>query len=114
MKFAKLTSVVAVALFTLFALPTHLAAQKNSPKHHQYQVVDLGTFGGPSSGVNCCDHQINARGVVVGSADTSAANPNPGCFNGPLGVPDCYVNQAFQWRDGTLTDLGGLPGGYNS
>jgi probable HAF family extracellular repeat protein len=31
-----------------------------------------------------------------------------------LGVPDCNVNQAFQWRDGTLTDLGALPGGYNS
>jgi probable HAF family extracellular repeat protein len=114
MKFAKLTSVVAIALFTLLALPHHLAAQKHSPKHHQYQVVDLGTFGGPSNSVNCCDHQINAHGVVVGSADTSAANPNPGCYNGPLGATDCYVNQAFQWRDGKLTDLGALPGGYNS
>ncbi|HWX94518.1 MAG TPA: hypothetical protein VNY29_17960 [Terriglobales bacterium] len=112
MRFPKLMSIVAIALFTLLTLP--LAAENHGPKHHHYKVVDLGTFGGPSSSVNCCQHQITARGTVVGSADTSAANPNPGCFNGPLGVPDCNVNQAFQWRDDTLTDLGPLPGGYNS
>lgn len=103
-------------LISASAFAQNKATQQHNAKHHQYQVVDLGTFGGPSSSVNCCAHQITAGGVVVGSADTSAANPNPGCFNGPLGapVPDCYVNQAFQWQDGTLTDLGALPGGYNS
>jgi probable HAF family extracellular repeat protein len=108
-----LTCIIAMALLA-GAIPVSLAAQEHSATHHQYQVVDLGTFGGPASATNCCDHQITARGAVVGSADTPAANPNPGCFNGPLGVPDCNVNQAFQWQDGTLTDLGTLPGGYNS
>jgi len=109
---------VVMALLATLAFTVQMSAQdgrhSEGAKHHHYKVVDLGTFGGPGSGVNCCDHQITARGVVVGSADTSAANPNPGCFNGPLGVPDCNVNQAFEWRDGTLTDLGTLPGGYNS
>jgi len=109
MKSIGLTCIIATALLAV-ALPISMTAQE----HHQYQVVDLGTFGGPMSTVNCCAHQITARGVVVGSADTSAANPNPGCFNGPLGFPDCNVNQAFQWQDGTLTNLGALPGGYNS
>jgi probable HAF family extracellular repeat protein len=118
MKSERLTSVVVMILFGV-SMPVSLAAQNevkphHNSKHHRYKVVDLGTFGGPSSSVNCCEHQITARGVVVGSADTSAANPNPGCFDGPLGVPDCNVNQAFQWRAGTLTNLGALPGGYNS
>jgi probable HAF family extracellular repeat protein len=108
------TRIIALTLLATLAIPVRLAAQQHGAKHHQYKVVDLGTFGGPSSSVNCCEHQITARGVVVGSADTSATNPNPGCFNGPLGVPDCTVNQAFQWQDGALTDLGALPGGYNS
>ena len=32
---------------------------------------------------------------------------DPYCF----GNPDCFVEHALQWRDGTLTDLGTLPGG---
>jgi len=109
---------VAIALLSTLALTVGTNAQNSSvpaAKHHRYKVVDLGTFGGPSSSTNCCDRQITARGAVVGSADTAAANPNPGCFNGPLGTSDdCNVNQAFLWQDGTLTDLGALPGGYNS
>jgi probable HAF family extracellular repeat protein len=119
MKFKTWNRVIKLTLLGTLVISAGAAAQnkttqQHSAKHHQYKVVDLGTFGGPGSTVNCCAHQITARGVVVGSADTSAANPNPGCFNGPLGVPDCNVNQAFQWREGTLTDLGALPGGYNS
>ncbi len=109
---------VVAALLTTLAVTVEMSAQdrghREGAKHHRYKVVDLGTFGGPGSSVNCCDHQINDRGTVVGSADTSAANPNAGCFNGPLGVPDCNVNQAFLWQKGTLTNLGALPGGYNS
>jgi hypothetical protein len=89
MKSKTWTCIIALTLFATLAMPVLLVAQnhvaqKHDPKHHQYQVVDLGTFGGPGSTVNCCAHQITARGVVVGSADTSAANPNPGCFNGPV------------------------------
>ena len=107
-------TLLAMSVISASAFAQRKTTQQHSPKHHQYRVVDLGTFGGPSSSVNCCEHQITAHGVVVGSADTPATNPNPGCFNGPLGFPDCNVNQAFQWQDGTLTNLGALPGGYNS
>jgi probable HAF family extracellular repeat protein len=119
MKFKTWNRVITVTLLATFAIAVEAAAQNQATqqpgtKHHQYKVVDLGTFGGPGSSVNCCDHQITAGGAVVGSADTSAANPNPGCFNGPLGGADCNVNQAFLWQDGSLTNLGALPGGYNS
>jgi probable HAF family extracellular repeat protein len=116
MKSKVLVCVVMVLLVTLAPTVGTSAQSGQIPvaQHHRYKAVDLGTFGGPGSTVNCCAHQITARGDVVGSADTSAANPNPGCFNGPLGGADCNVNQAFLWRDGTLTDLGALPGGYNS
>ena len=54
MKFAKWTSITAVALFTVLALPLQLPAQdKAKPDHHHkyhhYQLNDVGTFGGPSS-----------------------------------------------------------------
>jgi probable HAF family extracellular repeat protein len=119
MKLKTRNRVLTATLLAMFVISASAFAQskatpQHTSKHHQYKVVDLGTFGGPGSSVNCCEHQITARGVVVGSADTAAANPNPGCFNGPLGGTDCNVNQAFQWQDGTLTNLGALPGGYNS
>jgi probable HAF family extracellular repeat protein len=109
MKNTRLTRILAMALFAL-ALPITMTAQK----HHQYKVVDLGTFGGPYSTVYAAQHELTARGAVVGGADTPDANPNPGCYNPILGSVDCNVNHAFQWQDGTLTDLGTLPGGYNS
>ena len=113
MRSTKLTFIVAIALFTLLA-PLHLAAQKHSSKHHQYKVVDLGTFGGPGSTVTGFSHALTSRGIVVGGADTPDANPNPGCVNNAQGGTDCNVNHAFRWRNGTLTDLGTLPGGVNS
>jgi probable HAF family extracellular repeat protein len=109
MKNTRLTRIIAMTLFAL-ALPITMTAQK----HHQYKVVDLETFGGPYSTVYAAQHELTARGAVVGGADTPDANPNPGCYNPILGSVDCNVNHAFQWQDGTLTDLGTLPGGYNS
>jgi probable HAF family extracellular repeat protein len=118
MKF-KAISLAVVAVLAIISAPAWLSAQDNAkqhphPKHHQYKVVDLGTFGGPFSTVVGFSHSLTARGEVVGGADTAAANPNPGCANSVLGTPDCNVNHAFQWRHGTLTDLGALPGAVNS
>jgi probable HAF family extracellular repeat protein len=50
---------------------------------------------------------------VVSGADTSISDPNyPNvCLVCPL---DPYILHAFQWQKGSLTDLGALPGGYNS
>jgi probable HAF family extracellular repeat protein len=107
MKSRKLICVIAVTLLVL-ALPITVTAQK----HHQYKVVDLGTFGGPGSVVSGLAHTLTSRGVVAGGADTPNANPDPGCFT--VFAPDCSVEHAFQWQHGALTDLGTLPGGTNS
>jgi probable HAF family extracellular repeat protein len=80
-------------------------AQDNSPRQHShYRVMDVGTFGGPTSGYNFGAVIINARGAVVGVADTSIFDPNCGCF----------VTHAFRWENGVTTDLGALPGGESS
>jgi probable HAF family extracellular repeat protein len=54
-------------------------------------IFDLGTFGGPNGGAR----GINARGEVVGTADTAA-------------VPE--QEHAFFWKDGVMHDLGTLGG----
>ena len=123
-----LTSTVATTLFAALTIPMVLAAGDNRDqpqKHHHYELIDIGTFGGPSSYFNSLSvtdvfrfgtvfynlAQVrNAQGVFVGFADTSAPDPYPGfCY-----VPDCFVAHAFQWRNGVKTDLGTLPGGASS
>ena len=93
-------------LFAALALPLRLAAQhKQDPnrRHHRYMLIDLGTFGGPNSFVATgffeSAQSISDQGAVTGPADTSI--PDPLCY-----VDDCFYPNAFQWRDGTLTDLG--------
>lgn len=94
-----------------------LAAQNrgdNPPKHPHYQLIDLGTLGGPSSSTSDPPARVvNNRGVVVGGADTPAPNPNASnpcifCNSDPL------LSHAFQWQRGLLTDLGALPGANSS
>jgi probable HAF family extracellular repeat protein len=83
---------------------TKLAAQEHQAKHSHYRVIDVGTLGGPTSGINFNSRIINSRGAVVVGADTSVFDPNCGC----------YVSHGFRWEDGVLTDLGPLSGGSNS
>jgi probable HAF family extracellular repeat protein len=45
--------------------------------------------------------------MVTGNADTSS--PDPNCSN-----VDCFISHVFRWHDGTLIDLGALPGGNSS
>jgi probable HAF family extracellular repeat protein len=76
-------------------------------RHHQYKLIDLGTFGGPNSYVpNFSLVSINSQGAVIVEADTTIPDPYyPNCFQ-----PDCLVNHAGIWHHGVLTDLGVLPG----
>jgi probable HAF family extracellular repeat protein len=86
-------------------------------QHLRYKLIDLGTFGGPSSyiagsnGVNGAANQVlNNQGTIVGWGDTSTLDPYaPNCFN-PF-PPDCFLPLAFQRQKGVLTGLALLPGG---
>lgn len=101
-----------VYLFAVLAMPVWTAAQDNpsqnpKPKHHQYKLIDLGTFGGPNSVVpTWAAVGVNSQGTVMVQGDTTIPDPHaPNCF-----WPDCLVNHVGIWRDGVLTDLGVLPG----
>jgi probable HAF family extracellular repeat protein len=92
-----------------------MAAQGNQTQPHQYhhyQLVDVGTFGGPQSwqfDVGAARlGLLNNQGMLVGSADTLTVDPY--CF----WSPDCYATDALQWQNGGKTDLGVLPGGIGS
>lgn len=129
MKSRPLTWIIATVLFAALPFTVRLTAQDQEGdrqhQHHHYKLIDIGTFGGPSSYFNSLDltdvfmfstafyniAQVrNRRGVFVGFADTSRPDPYPAfCY-----VPDRFVTHAFQWNDGAKKDLGTLPGGASS
>jgi probable HAF family extracellular repeat protein len=116
MKFKQWTPVVVMTLFAALTMPVWTAAQDNpsqdhKSKHHHYKLIDLGTFGGPSSFVsNPFSLTLNNRGMVAGWAETPTPDPYaPNCLDS-----DCFVPHAFQWQNGVLNDLGTLPGGSGS
>src|SRR5262249_28228170 len=89
----------------LFATTGSASAARSTPR---YRAIDLGTLGGPNSAPDDPGISISSSGVVVGSADTSALDPfsgDPGCLEDP-----CHVNDAFEWHNGVMTDLGALSG----
>ncbi|MGA9393447.1 MAG: hypothetical protein WBV69_23660, partial [Candidatus Sulfotelmatobacter sp.] len=124
MNFKTWTRIIALVLFAPLAIPAQLAAQDNqSHKHHHYKLVDIGTFPGLSiynrqvtsngSAVTEFQQILNNQGTLVGGADTPLVNPY-GCFN-PFNQSNlCYVQHAFVWQNGKLTDLGTLPEGSAS
>jgi len=107
-----------IALLALM-MPVQLLTQNTQGVHHHYKLVDLGTFGGPSSylagsnGVTspgAVNQVLNNHGTVVGWRDTSTIDPfDPNCFMNFS--PDCFLALPFQWEKGVLTDLRVPPGG---
>lgn len=107
MKKSLLFVILICGLCVALALPVRLAAQEEKNEHHHYKLIDVGTFGGPSSLFSVPDSRvINNRGTATGVADTSI--PDPNCFF------DCLVDHAFVWKNGVKTALGELPGGLSS
>ena len=104
---------IAPSLFAALALPFVSSAQQQMKEHHHYKLIDLGTLGDPNSYIGALgsiSQVLSDQGTVVGCADTSTPDPNyPNSPISPPG-PDPYIFHAFQWREGTLTDLGALPG----
>lgn len=106
----------AATTFGLMAVSL-LAAQEKPAMHHHYQLIDLGTLGGPQSfqveeeqplvfaGAPAV-RMINSQGAVTGVADLNIVDPySPFCIS-----MDCFVAHTFLWKDGQMTDLGALPG----
>jgi probable HAF family extracellular repeat protein len=113
------TRIIALTLFAALAMPVSLAAQDNAkptPSHqyHHYQLIDIGTFGGPNSSYLQGfpeGRMLNNAGTAVGAGDTST--PDPSCIGFDF---DCYVALGFKWQHGVTTPLSALPGfnGLNS
>jgi probable HAF family extracellular repeat protein len=104
-----------IALIAASAIPVSLPAQQQAeaqrqkPVHHQYKLVDLGTFGGPHSSFNSGSSIINRSGTAVGGA--SASTPDPLCL---FDFPYCFIFHAGKFENGEFSDLGSLPGGANN
>ena len=115
MKSRTCLSAITLAVFGVLVTTLSAAAQElpqqNEKKHHQYQLVDLGTLGGPNSYLpggffeGFATQSLSAAGTFAGEADTAIPDPYEVCFNA-----NCMVGHAVQWRGGSLTDLGTLPG----
>lgn len=97
MKSQKLSSLIALAAFTVVLIPANLAAQgqqeQKAAKPHRYTVTALSTLGGTGSGGN----GISNKGWVAGGANLTGDT----------------IQHAALWRNGVITDLGTL-GGPNS
>jgi len=88
-------------LVATVGIPSHAIAQPHAPRprHHTYQLIDLGTLGGANGGVpveGTGGPYINSSGAVIGQANTTIPIPPESlgfvCFPGPT------ANHAFKWH----------------
>lgn len=115
MKFRIRIFLTAVLALNTLALPTRTYGQQKSKQHHHYKIVEIGTFGGPSSSSFFGDDiSLTKGGTVVGQADTSVLDPNFPNFNPYLSNSDAFIQHGFRWKNGKLGDLGALPGTNSS
>jgi len=101
---------LAAMVFAALAISLPLDAQQAN----HYHLIVMGTFGGPNSSLTDIGEGpggvfLNNSGVMTGYADLSAPDPFPAFF-----FIDDYVDHAFLWQDGFMTDLGVLPHGWSS
>jgi hypothetical protein len=77
------TRIIALAMFAALALPVQLAAQDKQNHHHEYhhyQLIDVGTLGGPNSGLSGPDQQTLDNGERSRHTRIHRlANPIPAC-----------------------------------
>ena len=116
MKSKGLAGILVLTSLAALTVPVNLAAQGNKaekPQHHHYKLIDMGTFGGSASCINEASLSvpaINAHGSTVGTSSTAALQTsasNPTAINCSMAL---NIFHAFEWHNGTLTDLGTLAG----
>src|SRR5215470_4037019 len=103
--------ILILAAALALAAPAGLRGQARA--HYRYKLVDVGTFGGPSSILFGFTRPINLRGTVTGCADTSLPDPQLSSQN-PYFGGDPFLQRAYTLRNGSLTAIERLPGGANS
>jgi probable HAF family extracellular repeat protein len=78
--------------------------------------LNLGTLGGSNSNISWPNH--SNHGEIVGIAETAEANPyhEPwSCFAFfPSATPSDHICLGFAWRNGVMSPLPALQGGYDS
>ena len=99
---SKIVTFAAIMVLGMLSIPI-LGAQERKPDHHQYKLIEIGTFGGPNSYFTFITQTLNAHGTAAGFADTVTAVNHPFC------LIDCFASHTFLWKDGVVTDLGSLP-----
>ena len=101
------------AIFALAAtLPVQLASNPAAAQH-RYRLIDLGTLGGSNSLSGAEFIQtLDSQGRVAVCSETAIANPNfpnSSPLLSPLS-PDPFIVHTSKWQNGSLVDLGSLPG----
>lgn len=114
MRYQTAVAATIALVITIAISPGQLTAQESKPEHARYRLIDLGTLGGPNSAFQGFAQVVTNNQVAVGGADTAALYPPNACFNPISGSSSCFIEHAFEWENGTLTDLGALPNGNSS
>jgi len=102
---------VTTTTFIVMAVSLQLAAQQQHATHHHYKLIEVG----PRSYINGFEYygpvqNLNARGILIGWADTNTPDPYPNfCFS-----PDCLVTNGFRGPNHQNGNLPALTNGVSS
>jgi probable HAF family extracellular repeat protein len=105
---------VAVMLCAELSTPARVTAQEINQHRHHYRLIELGTFGGPTSYINPAGNggpYMNREGAVVGSSQTPV--PLPSNNNGFVCVAGPDVYHGLAWGESGITNLPSLRGDDN-